>query len=224
MEQIRRLRKARGLSQAKLAVKAGMDPATLNRLEQGKGNPNLQTLERVAYALDVEVIDLFPKAQAPLPLEEDQEQRGAPFLEAWKSYMLKRARTWEQALEEEGDDLFGDPQFVFDALYRNELVQTEAAELLAAVISAVLPGGLLLGREAEDLARVGTNERAGLGRAFLAVAKAAGEWGHGTDAAWKAAGEEAERRKLPRRARERTEKAIQKREGMVWLFEEWRAA
>jgi transcriptional regulator with XRE-family HTH domain len=71
MERIRQLRKERGLSQAKLAVMADMDPATLNRLERGTGNPNLKTLERVAGALGVEVTDLFPKAQAPLPLEPE---------------------------------------------------------------------------------------------------------------------------------------------------------
>ena len=63
MERIRQLRNDKGLSQAKLAVTAGMDPATLNRLEQGKGNPNLRTLERVADALEVEVADLLGKAQ-----------------------------------------------------------------------------------------------------------------------------------------------------------------
>jgi len=63
VERIRQLRNDKGLSQAKLAVTAGMDPATLNRLEQGKGNPNLRTLERVADALEVEVADLLGKAQ-----------------------------------------------------------------------------------------------------------------------------------------------------------------
>jgi transcriptional regulator with XRE-family HTH domain len=62
MERIRQLRKERGLSQVKLAVMADMDPATLNRLERGTGNPNLKTLERVADALGVEVADFFPKA------------------------------------------------------------------------------------------------------------------------------------------------------------------
>jgi transcriptional regulator with XRE-family HTH domain len=74
MERIRQLRKDRGLSQARLAVLADMDPATLNRLERGTGNPNLKTLERVADALDVGIADLLeetsPKAQSPLPLEE----------------------------------------------------------------------------------------------------------------------------------------------------------
>jgi transcriptional regulator with XRE-family HTH domain len=63
MERIRELRKEQGLSQAKLAVMADMDPATLNRLERGTGNPNLKTLARVADVLGVEVADLFPKAE-----------------------------------------------------------------------------------------------------------------------------------------------------------------
>lgn len=67
MERIRQLRKERGLSQAKLAVMADMDPATLNRLERGTGNPNLKTLERVADALGVEVADFFPKARSSSP-------------------------------------------------------------------------------------------------------------------------------------------------------------
>ncbi|MDP9488389.1 MAG: helix-turn-helix transcriptional regulator, partial [Actinomycetota bacterium] len=37
---------------------AGMDPATLNRIEQGKGNPNLKTLEKLANALGVGIVDL----------------------------------------------------------------------------------------------------------------------------------------------------------------------
>jgi transcriptional regulator with XRE-family HTH domain len=69
MERIRQLRTKRGLSQAKLAVMADMDPATLNRLERGTGNPNLKTLERVADALGVEVADFFPKAPGRSSLE-----------------------------------------------------------------------------------------------------------------------------------------------------------
>jgi transcriptional regulator with XRE-family HTH domain len=78
MDRIRQLRKDRGLSQAKLAVMADMDPATLNRLERGTGNPNLKTLERVADALDVEMGDLLGKAQAPLPFEEAAGGRRTP--------------------------------------------------------------------------------------------------------------------------------------------------
>jgi transcriptional regulator with XRE-family HTH domain len=64
MERIRELRAEMGISQVKLAVRADMDPATLNRLEQGKANPNLKTLERLAAAMDVEVADFFPKGDS----------------------------------------------------------------------------------------------------------------------------------------------------------------
>src|SRR5918994_2306667 len=81
MDRIRQLRKERGLSQAKLAVIADMDPATLNRLERGTGNPNIKTLQRVADALDVSIAGLLedasPKAQTPQPSLEDAAQSEA---------------------------------------------------------------------------------------------------------------------------------------------------
>lgn len=79
MERIRKLRAERGLTQVRLAVAADMNPATLNRIEMGKANPNLKTLERLAAALGVSVPTLleadYPKAQPPLPL--DQATAGA---------------------------------------------------------------------------------------------------------------------------------------------------
>src|SRR5215212_9659002 len=91
MERIRQLRKERGLSQAKLAVMADMDPATLNRLERGSGNPNLKTLERVADALGVEVADFFPKAQSssPEPTFNDvlDDERRLHYLKPWPRYV-----------------------------------------------------------------------------------------------------------------------------------------
>src|ERR687898_683152 len=81
MDRIRQLRKERGLSQARLAVLADMDPATLNRLERGTGNPNLKTLQRVAGALDVAIagllVDASPKAQTLQPSLEDAAQSEA---------------------------------------------------------------------------------------------------------------------------------------------------
>ncbi len=78
MGRIRELRNLKGVSQARLAITAGMDPATLNRLEQGKGNPNIKTLEKLAEALSVSVSELLeeeaPKAQAPLSPETQQRR------------------------------------------------------------------------------------------------------------------------------------------------------
>lgn len=106
MERIRQLRNDKGLSQAKLAVAAGMDPATLNRLEQGKGNPNLRTLERVANALDVEVTDLLGKAQRRSSLEpslfnglEDERRYKMEVLDSFAGHVIKRADYYQQQLE-----------------------------------------------------------------------------------------------------------------------------
>ncbi len=65
-QQIRRLRKQAGLTQAALAKKAGMARPNLTRLEAGHCRPALETLERIARALDQPVSRLVsPRATAP---------------------------------------------------------------------------------------------------------------------------------------------------------------
>jgi transcriptional regulator with XRE-family HTH domain len=137
MHEVRRLRQARGWNQTELAFHAGLAPSVISQIENGKRNPSARTLDKLATALNVEVGDLFPKAQAPLPLEEDQDKRGAPFVAAWASYVLRRAEEWKEALPEEGEQLFAKPQLAFEALSRNELVQTEATMLLETVSEAI---------------------------------------------------------------------------------------
>jgi transcriptional regulator with XRE-family HTH domain len=99
MERIRELREQMGLSQVKLAVMADMDPATLNRLERGTGNPNLRTLERVAQALGVEVAELLPKAVASPSQRRlfNGEERRA-FIERCERYVEARVAHYENRL------------------------------------------------------------------------------------------------------------------------------
>lgn len=56
---IRRLRKAMGLSQEALAHKAGMSMRFLAGLERGEENPTMTYLVKLANALDVSPADLF---------------------------------------------------------------------------------------------------------------------------------------------------------------------
>lgn len=70
-EEIKRLRQAKGWTQEQLAVYAGSSQPTVNLLESGKRNPSAATLEKLARALEVEVVDLFPKPQTPQPSLED---------------------------------------------------------------------------------------------------------------------------------------------------------
>lgn len=53
------LRVAKGLSQRQLALTLEMDRVTLNRIEAGKANPTLSTLQRIADGLDVSVYEFF---------------------------------------------------------------------------------------------------------------------------------------------------------------------
>jgi transcriptional regulator with XRE-family HTH domain len=52
------LRRARGLSQEALAEKTGLNRVTLARLERAMHPPNLDTLDRIARALRVTLVDL----------------------------------------------------------------------------------------------------------------------------------------------------------------------
>jgi transcriptional regulator with XRE-family HTH domain len=77
-KEIRRLREEKGWSQAKLAGETGMGVSSVSQIETGVRNPSAATLWKIAAALDVEMADLFPKAQSPLPLDyESSEPRRA---------------------------------------------------------------------------------------------------------------------------------------------------
>jgi transcriptional regulator with XRE-family HTH domain len=76
-EEVKRLRQAKGWTQEQLAVYAGSSQPTVNLLEAGKRNPSAATLEKLARALEVEVVDLFPKPPTPQPSLEDAAQSEA---------------------------------------------------------------------------------------------------------------------------------------------------
>ena len=56
---LRRLRVKRALSQEALAVDAGVDRSYVGRIERGVENPTVETLDRLAAALDVAVAELL---------------------------------------------------------------------------------------------------------------------------------------------------------------------
>ena len=53
-----RLRKVKGVSQERLSKLSGVSRVTIARIETGKNTPNLKTLELLANALKVPVIDI----------------------------------------------------------------------------------------------------------------------------------------------------------------------
>lgn len=56
---VKELRKIRKLSQEELSEKVDIDPKHLSRIEVGRGFPSLDTLEKLADALNIELKDFF---------------------------------------------------------------------------------------------------------------------------------------------------------------------
>jgi transcriptional regulator with XRE-family HTH domain len=85
VQELRRIRKERGLTQRELADASGVDPATISLVETGKRRPHLETLDSLADALGVEVGSFFPQNQASLfeVLVGDEWQQRPPPNEAY---------------------------------------------------------------------------------------------------------------------------------------------
>ena len=70
-EQIRALREAQHLSQSELARRMGSTQPAIARLEAGRVAPSLNTLDRAAAALGVELVITFQE-----PQRRDRRQRS----------------------------------------------------------------------------------------------------------------------------------------------------
>ncbi|WP_432247725.1 helix-turn-helix domain-containing protein [Streptomyces sanyensis] len=57
-DRIRRVREHHNLSQVDVCGRSGIDVASYSRIEQGHASPKLDTLIRIALAIDVPVADL----------------------------------------------------------------------------------------------------------------------------------------------------------------------
>lgn len=58
-EQIKRIRASKGLSQKEVIMAAGLDKAQYSRIENGKTDPSVSTVAKIAKALGISLADLF---------------------------------------------------------------------------------------------------------------------------------------------------------------------
>lgn len=70
---VRRYREERGFSLGELARRSGLSKQTLSKLEQGLGNPTIETLGAVAEALDVPSRRFFAERGMPTFVQRDVE-------------------------------------------------------------------------------------------------------------------------------------------------------
>lgn len=68
-KRLKEIRRSRGLSQETLAEKADISPRYLSRLEVGQQVASLETLHRLAKALNVQLPELFEFAHHHTPKE-----------------------------------------------------------------------------------------------------------------------------------------------------------
>lgn len=59
IDNIRRIRQKKGISQLRLSIFCGTSASYIGLMETYKNIPKLSTIERIAEALDVSVLDLF---------------------------------------------------------------------------------------------------------------------------------------------------------------------
>lgn len=65
MEELKRVRRLRGMSQQDLAARSGVSQYTITEIETGRREPRPSTLRKLAKALDIEVADFFREPEAP---------------------------------------------------------------------------------------------------------------------------------------------------------------
>lgn len=90
---IREARQASGLSQGDLENRTGLLRCYLSRVENGHTEPSLQTLARIAKALNMPVAGFFSDA-------EEAESRSAPALPEEELGFLQRMREFAGTLTE----------------------------------------------------------------------------------------------------------------------------
>ena len=59
-KRIREIRLQKKITQTEIAYRCGFDKSNYNTIETGKRNPTILSLIKIANALDVSLIDLFP--------------------------------------------------------------------------------------------------------------------------------------------------------------------
>jgi transcriptional regulator with XRE-family HTH domain len=142
MEQLKRLRQKKGLSQARLAARAELDPSTVNQIERGMRDASPGTLRKLADALEVSLYELIeekvPKVQSPLPLEvADTLQRGylplSHILEDWW-YLIEG--TAERHIQNVSSDIFST---VEGANAYSIAAYTELAQLFEICLERISP-------------------------------------------------------------------------------------
>ena len=73
-KRVRSLRRTKNMTQERLAEAAGLSLQSIGEIERGRGNPTLINIERLATALNVDLMSLFDLGDAGLPRKLVQQE------------------------------------------------------------------------------------------------------------------------------------------------------
>lgn len=73
-ENIRLLRKKRGLSQEQLAFRADINVSYMGQVERGEKNPTIDVLSKIAHALQTPLEMLVNVVSSPVPADEPDDE------------------------------------------------------------------------------------------------------------------------------------------------------
>lgn len=85
-ERIREFRQQRNLSQGDIEQKTGLLRCYLSRVENGHTTPSLQTLNKIARALDMPLAQFFDAAQSGEPILPVLSEEAVAFLTQIRRY------------------------------------------------------------------------------------------------------------------------------------------
>jgi DNA-binding XRE family transcriptional regulator len=155
MESVRQIRKELGWSQEQAAAEAGIDRVTLVHIETGRSSPKVETLQKLAGALGVEVATFFPRAQGTLFAPGDAPVgQGATFangaacaLADWTKALRDRGKEarfrWRRGVAE-----LERAQDLASALTLDRAVQAEARAFFQEIMALMLAWDREVAREA----------------------------------------------------------------------------
>jgi transcriptional regulator with XRE-family HTH domain len=104
-ERVKLWRHRRMLSQQEVADRAGTSLFTIQRIERGEGNVRPKTGRGVAAALGVEIEELLPKAQSPLPLDYEPTEPQRAHTEQFSELDQTGRAAFKVALEHATEDV-----------------------------------------------------------------------------------------------------------------------
>lgn len=78
---LRKLREEKNLSQGDIEKRTGLLRCYISRVENGHTVPSIETLERLAQALEIPLYQLFYEGEEPPPLPNLSKRRSAEELE-----------------------------------------------------------------------------------------------------------------------------------------------